>query len=888
LRISLFAAALSALAALSCGRACGGEAGEGGPPASEPASVAGGAEALRLELDGEAVAEFGRGAGLLLRKGEIVLAAGRLLVAGKKGFVGQEAMSVERVPGDVSPPTWLISGDDKPGRLQGRVRVWSLGRAVAVDCKVSLRDRGSAMGWGYLVELPAAAHAGSQVRIGGRTVELPKAAAAADKAELYRGRVRAARVVRDGKVVLRVLRDVPAEVSLCDLRPAGAAGFGLLFGGEPPEGGGEAEGRFCIAMAAGGGKIRPLVYHAELWPPARPGSPVRAEIGVLADYRSAFDPAQVKVDLTVTPPVGAAFRQPAYYAREFFSRVEIRKAEPAEKGAEKPEPVGGRGKAEEPEEVEVEVLDPLGAAGWRALIGAEAAGVYTAGVEVVTPAGKARAETGPLRLVRAGGARMGPLRVAKRDRRFLVDPQGKPVFLLGHNLAWLVDVRGPLSLARWVEALERMKKAGLNYARVWNCTWSLWLETGKPYSYDLSSAWKLDRVLEEAAARGIHVQLCMDNFHDFRLKRELSPYFAGKKPVCASTRDFFIGEEARRMYAAKLRYMAARYGHHPNLMAWELWNELDYSIDKNIDPEELAAGREEYLVSWARWAAREISAVDRRRRMVTCSLADGTIWPELSGAPEIGLVEAHVYLYMPDEEGKRPAKSARSALEEASREFARFRKPGFVSEFGFGASGGPTSPINKVDRLGVHLHNGLWISAMSGHAGATALWWWDSYLAPAGAAGKGTGTEITGEDRYWHYRALARYLRGVDWLAGWKKLTISPPSPEGAQPVVVGMRTDRDVMAWVADPANSWYSRAVKGYKPPEFRDVSIGIDGLKPGTYRVTWWDTYAGKVRTSSAQETDAGGSLRVKVPPFSRDVAARIQLIEARGAGNGGDAR
>jgi hypothetical protein len=870
--------ALVGLAGLFCGGAAGGEA-------ADESAVAAAENGVRVALGGKAYAEFAPKAGLKVSDGETVLATGSLLVSGKKSIVGEGAMSFERAPGEEEPPTWILSGADAPGKLHGRLGVHSLGNAVAVACDVSLRDRGSVTGWGYLLELPAAVHAGSEVRIGGKAVKLPKNPAPADAAELYRGRARAAQVLSGGKVRLRVLRDVPVLVSLSDLRAAGRPGFGLLFAGEPPDRGGDAEGRFCVAVAAGDGAIRPLIYHAELWPPARPGAPVRAEIGVLADYDSPFDPGQIKIDLTVKPPRGGAYVQPAYYAREFFSRVEMRKPEPPEDPAGKPKPADAA--EEEEKEVEVEVLESLGSAGWRALIEARAVGVYSAEVEVVTPAGKDSAGTGPLRLVRAGGERMGPLRASEKDHRFLVDPQGKPVFLLGHNLGWLVDVRGPLSLARWVEALERMKKAGLNYARVWNCTWSLWVETGSPFSYDLASVWKLERVLEEAAARGIHVQLCLDNFHDFRIKRELSPYFAGEEPVCASTRDFFLGKQARRMYAAKLRYMAARFGHHPNLMAWELWNELDYSIEKNTDPEELVAGRGEYLVRWARWAAREISAVDRRRRMVTCSLADGTIWPELSGAPEIGLAESHVYLYMPNPERKTPARSARGALAEASAEFARFRKPGFVSEFGFGAGGGPTSPINKVDRLGVHLHNGLWTTAMSGHAGAAALWWWDSYLAPAGEE-EGAGTEITGEDRYWHYRALARFLRGVDWLAGWKKLTISPPSPDGPQPAVVGLRTDREVLGWVADPANSWYNRAVKGYKPPEFKGISIGIDGLTPGTYQVTWWDTYAGKERTSSAQGTDARGSLRVAVPPFSRDVAVRIRLLEPRRAGNGGETR
>jgi hypothetical protein len=378
----------------------------------------------------------------------------------------------------------------------------------------------------------------------------------------------------------------------------------------------------------------------------------------------------------------------------------------------------------------------------------------------------------------------------------------------------------------------------------------------------------------------------MDNFHDFRMKRDKSPYFSGAKPACKTTKDFFTGGAARKMYSAKLRYMVARYGHHPNLMAWELWNELDYCIDKKKNPEDLVAARKEYLVPWARAAARELAALDRRRRLITCSLADGTLWPELSGAPEMGLAESHVYLYMPDLEGKRPARSARAALAEASTRFAKFGKPGFVSEFGFGAAGGPKSPINDTDRLGIHLHNGLWASALSGHAGAVALWWWDSYLAAPGDE-EGAKTEITGEDRYWHYRSVGRFLKGVDWLAGWRPLTISPPKAGDRYTLITGMRTDRELLVWIADPANTWYNRAVKNYKPVVFPKAAFTVDGLVPGQYLITWWDTYAAKERTSSRQLTDEDGRLRVNVPEFHRDVAARVRLVSRlKGAGEPGE--
>jgi hypothetical protein len=841
---------------------------------------------VRVELGGGLCATFDSSGRLSLYGGkgkDVLVRQGGLRVQGETALSGQEEMSVAEVTAAGAERAWSLTGSAEAGSGRALLRAFRLKGALAVAAAVNFRRPEKAKRWGYFLELPEKVHAGAELRVGGRRAVLPAKAVAGKAAVLLRGRGRSLVVARGKKVVLRILRDVPAGIEVRDLRAAGGGGFGVVFEAGPADLAGRARGRFCLGFSTGS-RVDPLIYHARAWPPVRDGGPIRVEIGVLAEYRSAFNPAEVKVDVVVAPPGGELRRRPAFYAQEYVSRITKVQVEEEDKDKAPAVVLGGK---KEPELVEREVLEAVGEAGWRALVDAEKVGVYGISVEVSGRGASARAEARPVRILRAAGKRMGPLAKSTKDHRFLADPQGKAVFLLGHNLGWLVDERGPLGLHRWTQALERMSGAGLNYARIWNCSWSLWLETHRPYRYDLASAWKLDRVLEEAGRRGIHVQLCMDNFHDFRMKPEKSPYFAGEKPVCRTRREFFTSAAARRVYSAKLRYMVARYGHHRNLMAWELWNELDYCIEKNLKPEELEKARKEYLVPWARRAARELAALDRRRRMVTCSLADGTIWPELSGAPEIGLVESHIYLYMPDPERNKPAWPARLALEEATGEFAKYRKPGFVSEFGFGASGGPESPINETDRLGVHLHNGLWSSALSGHAGVVALWWWDSYLAPPGDQERAK-TEITGEDRYWHYRAVSRFLRGVDWLAGWKDLSVSPLRSTGRKPLITGMRTESEVLVWIADPANSWYNRSVKKYKPAKISGVTFSVDGLIPGQYQVTWWDTYSGKERTSIRQRSDEAGSLRIRVPTFSRDVAARIKLVERRRkvAGGGGE--
>ncbi|HOX06142.1 MAG TPA: hypothetical protein PK280_07055 [Planctomycetota bacterium] len=848
------------------------------PVAVEPAKPV----AVQFGADGkEFTAEFDASATMAVRRGAALLvrSAGLRLV-GERGPAAPADLDVEPQEEPGGSPAWSFSGDRAPGALRARLRVLRSGPALVLAWERSFRDPGSLQSWAYVLDLPAAAFAGRELRADGQKYAIPREPAAADRAQLFAGTARLLEFLDGGKVRLRLLADAPARVVLRDMRTEGRDGLALAFMGAAAGETDRLAGRFCLALSGSADPVPPLVYHAELWPPARPGGPLTAELGILAEYGSPFNPADIAVDALVSPPGSGAFRQPAFWSQDY--RLETFKDENEKDAKGVP--------------VEKERLVPWGQPSWRARIPAVRAGEYRAAFEVKTPAGTSVMTPRPALVSEPPPAPAGPLKPAQADPRYLADPAGRPVFLIGHNLAWILS---PRPVAAWTDALERMRRTGLNYARVWTCTWSLPLETSTPYVYDQESAWRLDRVLEEAAARGIHVQLCLDNFHDFTQKRDKSPYFSAGGG-CKVTRDFFDAPAARAMYVARLRYLAGRWGAAENLLAWELFNELDYCVDKK-KPADLAAARRDFLMPWARWAAGELARLDGGRHMVTCSLADGEVWPELSGAPEFALAENHLYLYMP-EVGKAP-RSEREAFAAATPEMLRFAKPALTSEYGFGAGGGPKSEINEADRLGVHLHNGLWLSTMSGHAGAAALWWWDSYLAPdpasaggrrpvAGqppAEGRPPTTEITGEDRYGHYRALATYLKGVDWLAGWKPLVAGPPEPgEPLKSDLTGLRTGDAALFWLSDPANTWYNRAVNHARPKVIRGAGLVIDGLAPGTYLVEWWDTYNGRVTTSSRQPTDGKGSLKLEAPPFTRDVAGKLRLLVARPAAEAAEVR
>ena len=103
--------------------------------------------------------------------------------------------------------------------------------------------------------------------------------------------------------------------------------------------------------------------------------------------------------------------------------------------------------------------------------------------------------------------------------------------------------------------------------------------------YRLDRAWQLDYVLQLAEQRGIYLLLCLDYHGMF----EVTTGLLGRRTITGRTipttpptagralnqNAFFTNAAARTIYQKRLRYLVARYGYSPNLLAWQFFNEID-------------------------------------------------------------------------------------------------------------------------------------------------------------------------------------------------------------------------------------------------------------------------------------------------------------------------
>jgi len=554
-------------------------------------------------------------------------------------------------------------------------------------------------------------------------------------------------------------------------------------------------------------------------PAGRPEVFERVEISVegVPGAANPFDPESIALDLEAAPPDGKVIRVPGFFHREFDRKLD-----------------GDR-----------EVLAVRGEGDWRIRWLPLQAGRHTL-VVTATLGGKPIAR-GQAVIEVAAGKRRGLVRVEPVGKRYFRLDDGTPLFLNGLCACWHGS-RGTYDYDDWLEAY---RKAGINYIRIWMWHQAFGIEwdQGDRVRYRLDNAWRLDRVLAEAERRGIFVMLCLDFHGIFEVKPDFwggnnfwprHPYNAANGGPCQTQNDFFTSEEAKTLYAKRLRYIVARWTAFPNVLAWEFFNEIDneYAYLKHDD-----------VVAWHRDMGRRLRSIDPYQHLVTSSFTGGSERPDLFALPEMDFAQYHSY------NEKHPALMT---AEKTTRFFEKYGKPFFVSEYGTDWKGWKpdTDPHFRA------LHQAIWSGAFTGATGTDMTWWWESIHAAS---------------LYPHWSALAVFLEGT----GIGRSDMQPAQFENADGPVIpfGVAAHDEALVWLLDRACDWPQGAMVA-TPPPVAGAQVTLTGLDNGPWSVEWWDTLTGR-RLGAGQATVSGGSLRLEPPDFQVDTAARLKKVSQSGS-------
>lgn len=456
-----------------------------------------------------------------------------------------------------------------------------------------------------------------------------------------------------------------------------------------------------------------------------------------------FDPDQVRVDAVITGPSGTSQSVPAFWYQGYQNALS-----------------GGR-----------EVLNLTGAAGWRLRYAPTNGGDYKLTIEVRTN-GVFHGRSGELAFsaaenpVRTGYATIAP------GNQFLGTTEGSPLRLIGHNVCWHHE-KGTYDYEVWFGAMNR---AGENFARLWMWPFAFGLEAEPKTltNYRLDRAWQLDRVFEIAEQRGVYLLLCLDYHGMYEQTPDYwggnnhwtnNPYNSMHGGPCVNQNAFFTNATARTIYQKRLRYLVARYGYSPNLLAWEFFNEID-NVYRYLQPKDVAG--------WHDVMGRWLKANDPFGHLVTTSLTGNSDRSEIWTLPSLDLSMYHSY--------NEPSPAGR--LFEVGKSFlSRYQKPVLVGEFGLDWRGWnrPGDPYLRGFRQGV------WGGALSGSVGTAMSWWWEN---------------IHSENAYPVYTSLKGILGKTGWATGqWTNITFVTA---GLPPSEVAELAGSEPFSVVLQPGTGW------------------------------------------------------------------------------------
>lgn len=561
--------------------------------------------------------------------------------------------------------------------------------------------------------------------------------------------------------------------------------------------------------------------------------PLEIRMGVQGAFENPFDADEVEVEAQIERPDGQTETVDGFYYADFSFR--------------------------DPKAVEIrDLLRPRGGPDFRVRYTPRTPGRHQIRLTVRDQTGTTDAAEFAIEVGKAEEGTRGFVRVDPEDTRFLAYDSGEVFDGIGMNLRSPYDTRyrKNVPFTQWEDEglhlyrrlLPKYSRNGLNVVEVWMSSWWLALEwipdavgnhgLGWMNQY---RAWMLDRIVEWATENDIYIVLVFNNhgkfgeFYDTEWAR--NPYNEKNGGFLKNAGDFFSSERAFDTFERFARYTVARWGCYQNVLMWKLFTEIDLT-GKNLE-----FYKKPQMAEWHRRACRTVKELDPYDHIITTHwmLSYQQINAPVASIPDLDVLTTDAY-YLDRRNG---VARCLSLIGDGTDFGQKFDKPLIVTEFG----GSPQA--TSIGNLIKESHAGIWSGYFDNAAIAPFFWWFG----------------LTEErDLYGGPRSLSRFMAGED------RRTFQPPEERRIGNFQVRiLRNERRLLAWILDRRYYFSDRENREADPCE--EVPFRYEGLREGKYRLQVWHTREGTLLAERPLDVDAGGSGRVTLPPFERDVALKI---------------
>lgn len=436
----------------------------------------------------------------------------------------------------------------------------------------------------------------------------------------------------------------------------------------------------------------------------------------------------------------------------------------------------------------------------------------------------------------ADGVSPPAVRLDPRDPRFFLAGT-ESYYPIGINLAWAPrhdpDAFYPVAFGKFAAA-------GLNWTRVWmshwgalNLDWRIPAQAPSPPlgQLDLEVAAHWDRVIAAAETAGVRVQVVLQHHGQVSTRVNSNwaenPWNVANGGFLRTPAEFFTSPTARELTRRKYRYIAARWGYSPAVLAWELFNESMYVDARYTPPLD-----NEAVAAWTAEMTRALRRYDIHRHLVTTS--DNALDHLLQGP--VDYLQPHLY-----------GANMLAGVRAYDVDPAALDRPVFYGEVG---------PDNALGLTPAQIDSGvaaaplLWSSVMGRGLLPAQPWYWERVFA---------------HDRMGEFAAFSRFVRESDFARATAELTSITPlvTSDARVPLII-----RPALNWKPAP-NPVVEVPLDGREAPALADLARHlVNPLGPGaaTYpsRLTLHVDYphAATATLHFPGAGNDGGSLRVIV--------------------------
>lgn len=433
--------------------------------------------------------------------------------------------------------------------------------------------------------------------------------------------------------------------------------------------------------------------------------------GYIEENYNPYDYDEIDVYAEFTSPTGKSLTMPAFWYRDYEIVIN--------KNYDKITSISGMASSD-PNEIQ-----GLESVNWtnepkhyRLRVILDEVGTYTYGVYVIE-------EGIPVQYIESqvtvadnlNSNNKGIIKVDSLTNRNFIDGNGQSFIPVGVNLCWWTNnSRKTYDYDVW---MERMNQNNINMMRLWMATWGFALHWGREYNnFDtrLNAAARLDKIFDLADKYSIYVQLVLVNHGQFsstvNAEWQNNPYNSKNGGIIDTPQEFFSNRDARRAFKNEMRYILARYGYSDKILAWELFNEVDWTDGAD-------SSNRLNIYNWHREMGEYMKSIDPYDHMITTSYK--TNIGMSYGLGVIDYTNPHDYGYA--------SKSVSLNLPEVQESVVdRYKKPTIQSEIGINWQSGKDT--RRTDPTGISIRQALWAGMLGGAAGAAMQWWWDSWIHP--------------------------------------------------------------------------------------------------------------------------------------------------------------